>query len=328
MNNMKNKKYLITIPLYNDWDSAKILLPLIDSVLNENFINADVLIVDDGSSINRPLDFLDKCKFKKIKRVDILELGRNLGHQRAITIGLSYVHDKLSYSAIIIMDSDGEDAPSDIPKLINVHLKSKEKIIFAKREQRSEGPLFRFFYYLYKKLFYILTGYTINFGNFSLIPYSSLSRLVMIADIWNHYPAGVIKARIPFETIHSNRNPRLKGESKMSLTTLFLHGLSSLSVFGEVLGIRAILATAVIVLLSIASIVIVVITKLATALAIPGWASNIVAIFFVMLIQSLLLTLLFMFIVLQSRNVSSFIPLRDYKYFILKTENIYILNKL
>ncbi len=221
------------------------------------------------------------------------------------------------------MDSDGEDSPSEIINLIQAHEKSPDKIIFAKRNQRSEGVLFRFFYNIYKKLFLIFTSHIINFGNFSLVPHSILDRLIMITDIWNHYPAGVIKSKIPFQTIDTVRTPRLTGKSKTLIPHLFLHGLSSLSVFGEVLGIRAMLASAVICLFSIFAIIIVIITKLTTDLAIPGWASNIVSIFFVMLIQLLLLTILFIFIVLQSRNVSSFIPARDYKYFILKTENIY-----
>jgi len=323
MNNIKSKKYLITAPLYNDWDSLLMLLPLIDSELEKNLINADILIVDDGSSINRPSDFLEKDKFKRIEKIDVLVLGRNLGHQRAITIALSYINDNLNYSAIVVMDSDGEDSPSDIISLILAHEKFPQKIIFAKRKQRSEGVLFKFFYDIYKKLFYVFTSYTISFGNFSLVPLCILNRLVMITDIWNHYPAGVIKSKIPFETIDTVRKARLTGKSKMFFPSLFLHGLSSLSVFGEVLGIRALIATAVIFLLSVVSIILVIGIKLTTDFAIPGWASNLVSIFFVILIQLLLLTFLFIFIVLQSRNVSSFIPARDYKYFILEKENIY-----
>lgn len=258
-----------------------------------------------------------------ISNIEILVLGRNLGHQRAITIALSHINDILDYDAVIIMDSDGEDSPSDIIRLIQAHEDSPQNIIFAKRNQRSENGLFMFFYQIYKYLFMLFTSHTINFGNFSLIPNCNLKRLVMTTDIWNHYPAGVIKSKIPFKTIDTTRSKRLSGKSKMVLPTLFLHGLSSISVFGETIGIRALIATSVIFIISMVTILIVIGIRLSTDLAIPGWASSLVSIFIVMVIQLLMLTFLFIFIVLQSRNISSFIPARDYKYFILEKTKIY-----
>ena len=43
----------------------------------------------------------------------MLHLRRNLGHQRAIAIGLSHLHEQDRYARIVIMDGDGEDAESD-----------------------------------------------------------------------------------------------------------------------------------------------------------------------------------------------------------------------
>ena len=43
-----------------------------------------------------------------------------MGHQRAICVGLCYANEKLDDSEnIIVMDSDGEDKPTDILKLLN-----------------------------------------------------------------------------------------------------------------------------------------------------------------------------------------------------------------
>ena len=66
-------------------------------------------------------------------------------------------------------------------------------LIVASRTQRSEGLIFRVGYLLYKKLFRLLTGQDINFGNFSLIPMSLVKRLVCVPSIWNHFAATVLR---------------------------------------------------------------------------------------------------------------------------------------
>ena len=62
----------------------------LDRVLGSGAIEADVLVVDDGST--QPFDPSGLGHdFRAIRRVEVLHLRRNLGHQRAIAIGLAFV---------------------------------------------------------------------------------------------------------------------------------------------------------------------------------------------------------------------------------------------
>ena len=45
--------------------------------------------------------------------------------------------------------------------------------------------------------FAILTGHNINFGNFCLISRAYAKRLIMTAELWNNFPAALLRLRVP-----------------------------------------------------------------------------------------------------------------------------------
>ena len=72
----------------------------------------------------------------------MLRLRRNLGHQRAIAIGLTYIQAQMTtaYEAVVVMDGDGEDAPEDVPRLLaRLEAEGGRSIVFAERTRRSES---------------------------------------------------------------------------------------------------------------------------------------------------------------------------------------------
>ncbi|MEO6419081.1 MAG: glycosyltransferase, partial [Polyangiaceae bacterium] len=173
----------IVIPIFNDWGVATLLLEHVDRVLIEHGLSADVVLVDDGST-QQPDQFV--CPpLAGIASVGVLELRRNLGHQRAIAVGLTYVHEHMKPVAVVVMDGDGEDNPEDIPRLVaKLKKEGNRKVVFAERTRRSEPILFKMFYRLYRVLHVLLTGYRVRVGNFSAIPALALSRIVVISEMW------------------------------------------------------------------------------------------------------------------------------------------------
>src|SRR5262245_59853559 len=191
MPNGRDEPIIVLIPVFNDWTATGLLLGMLDAELARQDIQVQVMLVDDASTEPPPADFLQTGSgfpsvtlparheglgaapavveappaFRSFTRVQILELRRNLGHQRAIAIGLSYIHANEPCQAVIIMDGDGEDDPRDVPGLIEAYRKhGGKKIIFARRTQRSESLVFRGFYKLYRLLYQAMTGQGINVG--------------------------------------------------------------------------------------------------------------------------------------------------------------------
>jgi polyisoprenyl-phosphate glycosyltransferase len=307
---------VILVPLYNDWAACRLLLRDLDVSLKGHLLAARVILVDDGSSIEPPVDFPGHS-FEVIDRVDILQLRRNLGHQRAIAIGLSYLWEHVRCETVVLMDSDGEDAPGDVPRLLaKFRQEGGKKIIFAERTRRSESWTFVLFYKLYKLLHRVLVGMGVRIGNFSAIPRARLDSLIVVSELWNHYAAAVVKSQQPFDTIPTQRAKRLSGKSGMNFVRLVAHGLSAISVFGDIIGVRLLVATLGLIILTLIGLITTVTIRLATNLAIPLWATTAFGILTVILIQAVLLSIQFSFIVLNGRQGTSFLPCRDYAYYV------------
>lgn len=307
---------VIVIPVFDDWEALSQLLLLIDQIHLPQMIDLSVVVVDDYSINPVPSDLVQQA-YRQIQEVNILRLRRNLGHQRAIAVGLSYVYHHLTCDLVVVMDGDGEDSPFAIEHLLSVSEQvGHTKAIFAKRTKRSEGRTFQFFYFIYKRIFHLLIGKEISVGNFSLLPATLLKNIVVISEIWNHYSSGIYRSRIPYLEVGVPRARRLAGQPKMNLVSLVTHGLSSIAVYGDIVGTRILLTIVVLLAAFFPLLGVVVIVRLFTDWAIPGWATYVIGLLMIFLSQLILIGVTFSMIILSSRNQSNFIPARDYRQFV------------
>jgi glycosyltransferase involved in cell wall biosynthesis len=314
---------VILIPVLNDWDAVWLLLEQVDRILSASALLAEVILVDDGSTLAPPARFGSPAG--GIARVEVLTLRRNVGHQRALALGLAWLADHTSDAPVVVMDGDGEDDPRDIPRLFERFRSGGGRaIVFAERTRRSESLLFRVFYDLYRLTHFAITGIRVRVGNFSIVPRQLLLRLVVVSELWNHYAAAVFKSRLPRESIPTTRARRLAGRSRMNFVALVVHGLSALSVHSEVIGVRLLVACGVAAAVIGSVLVSVVAVRLLTDLAIPGWASILSLTLAVLLSQIIGLALSFVFLILGSRSGAAFVPARDYHVFIESCHSIEI----
>jgi polyisoprenyl-phosphate glycosyltransferase len=306
----------ILIPLYNDWDALELLLSEIkkrNSV--ELFAKFSFVVVDDCSSIS--------CDIQRFSgyNLSIIRLWRNVSHQKAIALGLAYLTQNVDFESVIVMDSDGEDRPVDIQALYEASLQEPDKIIFAKRSKRSEGFVFRLGYSIYKFLFGLLTGKTIEFGNFSILPFRQAQKLAYVSEIWNHFPGGIIRSKLPYTSIPIERGTRLAGKSKMNFVSLVLHGLSAVSVHLDTVAVRILIGSLVMILLAgLGSVTVLIIKFLSPENASPGWATTLVTASIIVILQAFLSSLFLIFTVLNYRTQKHFIPAKEYSDFIEKVE--------
>ncbi|MVO10611.1 glycosyltransferase [Flavobacterium sp. TP390] len=295
-----NKKVICLTPVYNDWESFKILIQKIESLyfLESKTIDIQVIAINDGSS----LEFFDD-NFTKVP-FSIVNLKKNVGHQRAIAIGLQYINDQINnFDYVVVLDSDGEDRPEDIITLLQkAEALNSKKIIFAQRKKRQESLVFKIGYFFYKQFFYFLTKQKINFGNFSCIPAELLKKIIVQENLWNHYSGSIIQSKIPFDKILLDRGKRYAGESKMNFTSLVLHGLSSIAVYFDILSVRILKFTFIGVSICIFSVLVVLYFKFFTDQSVPGWASNLLLIIFNIILQLFLITLIVLLMQLSSRK--------------------------
>ena len=230
------KKYIILIPIFNDWQSVFKLIENIDLQINNETV--DIIIVNDAST--ESFDNNQK-KFSKINSVKIINLIKNGGHRKAIATGLKYCQENLEYDYIIPMDGDGEDRPEELKDFFNQVQETQPEVITATRIKRSESFLFKFLYSMHKIFTHLITGKLIKFGNYTCLSKNAVSKLLSDGSVWLSYSGAVTKHFPQFSTIQSIRGERYFGPSKMSILALLLHSFRISTVFRENIFIRVVI---------------------------------------------------------------------------------------
>jgi len=104
----------IVIPVFNEEESVSELMKWINNVLNDNNLNAEVILIDDGSTdaswniisqLSQQYNFVKGLRFK-----------RNYGKSAALQTGFDHAAGKV----VITMDADLQDSPEEIPALISM----------------------------------------------------------------------------------------------------------------------------------------------------------------------------------------------------------------
>ena len=160
------KKFIILIPIYNDWKSVFKLLGKIDIEISQLESEFSVLIINDGSTEEMPTIV---SNYKNFKSINLINMKKNQGHTRCNATGIKYLSDKQDFDYLIVMDGDGEDRPEEIKLLTDKILENANISVVAKRVKRTEGPLFQLLYQLHKIITLIFTGRNINFGHYSCL---------------------------------------------------------------------------------------------------------------------------------------------------------------
>ncbi len=232
------KKYIILIPIYNDWKSVFKVLQEIDVLISKWNSEVSVFIINDSSTEERPKI---KFKFINIKLIKIINMKENRGHARCNAAGLKYLIEKENFDHVIVMDGDGEDRPEELTLLFNKSKENPSKTITLDRVKRSEGFFFKLLYECHKILTYIFTGKLIKFGNYSCMPKEVVSKLIKEACIWSSFSGSVTKIIKDRLSVPSVRGSRYFGPSKMNMINLLAHSLSIIAVFKITVIIRSIL---------------------------------------------------------------------------------------
>ncbi|OGL27140.1 glycosyltransferase [Candidatus Saccharibacteria bacterium RIFCSPHIGHO2_02_FULL_46_12] len=129
----KQKVVSFIFPVYNNAGSLKLLCDEVKKIMSPLNYDYEFMFINDGSKDNS-LDILQRLA-RHDKKIKVINLSRNFGHQAAVTAGL----DKVGGEAIIIMDADQQDPPSVCVELIK---KWEEGFDVAYAQRRSRQDTF------------------------------------------------------------------------------------------------------------------------------------------------------------------------------------------
>ena len=126
----------VVIPIYNDQEVIAELLRRLTAVLRSIVCEYEIILVDDGSRDDSWAVMNEQRT--QYDHLRIARLSRNFGQQNAIAAGLSLTKKEL----IVLMDSDLQDRPEDIPVLIDALLADPEATMaIAQWEERKDSRM-------------------------------------------------------------------------------------------------------------------------------------------------------------------------------------------
>ena len=124
----------VVVPIYNDSEVIHELIKRLSPVLESVTVDYEIILVDDGSRDDSWLQMLAVRQANA--SIKAVRLSRNFGQQSAIAAGLSLTSKEL----IVLMDSDLQDRPEDIPVLIDALLADeKATMAIAQWEERKDS---------------------------------------------------------------------------------------------------------------------------------------------------------------------------------------------
>lgn len=315
----------VVVPVYNDWASFAILLERLNAAAAKLSASMLVMGIDDGSTEPEP-DWArgnSGQTWTSLAGVEIVQLAVNVGHQRAIAIGLCVAAEDHDPDAVLVMDGDGEDPPEEIGNLIAAAAGRSNFCIVAQRRKRNENLTFKLGYLLYRFVFRIVTGRKISFGNYSLTSRGYARRLVMVPDLWNNMAAAVLRSKLPIDHVPIDRGHRYAGKSKMNFVSLVVHGMSGISVYAETIYVRMLLMTVALVGLIMVSIPMLLILRIYFPMhATPGWATTVSFGMIIILLQLFLTTISSVLMLLNGRVQRLVLPLLDYKPYVAEKRTL------
>lgn len=270
---------VVITPVFEDAEASARLFAELSAIFGQRVY---VVVVDDGS-VRQPVE-LGALTAAGVSGT-LIRLRRNVGHQRAIAIGIGYVAENMSVAQVVVMDSDGEDLPESIPLLLKELAAADVDLVVAQRKARVETLRFKAFYFVYKRLFKILTGRQISFGNFMALKPAAVKRLAAMQELWIHVASCVLGSRLRVRTCALDRGPRYAGQSKMNFVGLVLHGFRGVMVFAEDVLVRVGIASAVVAMLALVGGLATVVLKV-SGFATPGWFSVALGILALMFLQT------------------------------------------
>jgi polyisoprenyl-phosphate glycosyltransferase len=299
---------IIVTPVYEDVEACTHLFRELATQFGPDFF---VVAVDDGS-VKQPLEIasLEEASVEGV----ILKLRRNVGHQRAIAIGLGYVSEVIQPDQnVVVMDSDGEDLPETIAHLLEQLKCDDVDVVVAQRKNRVEAIRFKVFYAIYKHFFGVMTGRAISFGNFMALKATAVERLVSMQELSIHVAGAVLASKLRMRMFPLDRGRRYAGRSKMNFVDLALHGFKALMVFAEDVLVRVGIACALIAGLSVIGAGAAVVLKL-VGYSTPGWFSVALGILVLMFMQTGALTLMTLMLtgVVRGGTIATAFGYRDF----------------
>jgi dolichol-phosphate mannosyltransferase len=281
---MQINMFSLVIPVYNESQLIDDLVARTVAAVKTFSGNYELLFVDDGST-DGTVEQLLKHRLQN-KNIKIISLSKNFGHQAAFTAGLEFAKGEV----VAMMDGDLQDPPELLAEMYYKIKNEGYDIVSGKRTGRKGKTQRTLYTFIFHLIFKNITGLENmeNTGNFSMMTREALQALLSLKEKVRYMPG--LRSFIGFNqgTVDFVRNDRAHGEPKMSLSQLFSLATDAIFSFSR-LPIRLCLWLGLIGTIVFLFAGIYVLLDKILGLAIIGWSSTLLSLYFLGSIQLIFL---------------------------------------
>lgn len=267
----------IVIPVYNAEACLEELIVRLVKTLEKLALQFEIIFVEDGSEDDSWKQIIEFCK--RDERIHGAKLSKNFGQHNAITAGLEIAIGAWT----VVMDCDLQDRPEDIELLFKEASDGHQIVVAKNKKTRKKLVDTRFFAKSYYKLFTLLSGYELEEGVRTFRIFSADVKNAILSLREQMRFLGPLSAWVGFDSsiVEVSTDKRFAGRTSYNFVKLSRLAVASIVAFSDrPLRISVILG-GIMSALSIVAGVFVLIRALSEDIQVEGWASVMLAIFFV-----------------------------------------------
>jgi glycosyltransferase involved in cell wall biosynthesis len=279
--------FSLVVPIYNEEKLIDELLERTVQAIDSFTKDYEVLFVDDGSadqSVSRIL-----AGREKNNKIKLLSLSKNFGHQAAFTAGLEYTRGDI----VAMMDGDLQDPPELLTEMYHKITGEEYDIVSARRTGRKGSGSRDLYSTLFHSIFKSIGDIRSmgNYGNYSMMKRIAVDALLSMKEKVRYLPG--LRTFIGFKhgDVEYVREERLRGKSKMKLRSLLSLAFDAIFSFSRFPVRFCLILGTLGTLVFLAAGIYVLVAKVA-GIAVPGWSSILLSIYFLGSVQLVFLGIL------------------------------------
>ena len=269
---MKNIKYSIIVPVFNEEEVIQQTYQRLITVMDSSDAPYELLFINDGSK-DRTEEILIEIGITDA-RVKLINFSRNFGHQVAISAGIDYAQGE----AVVIIDADLQDPPELILDMIEKWMEGYE-VVYAKRLSRKGESFFKkksasLFYRTLRSMTDI--DIPLDTGDFRLMDRKVVQQMKGLREK-NRFVRGMA-SWVGFRqtAIEYERDERAAGETKYPLKRMLKLSMDGITSFSYKPLKLASYAGGLLAITGLIYMLYVFYLKIFTEATVPGWSSLII----------------------------------------------------